>query len=101
MCRPGARSCASPRRPSAGFSWIGGAYFVHTERFISTGNLADRGDGVPAVYQDPIVDPTNPYATNTNQTFLADSQNNNAWAVFADATYEFTPQWEFDAAHPL
>ncbi len=81
-----------------GFSWIAGAYFVHTERFISTGNLADRGEGVPAVYYDPIVDPTNPYATNTNQTFLADSQNNNAWAVFADATYEFTPQWELDAA---
>lgn len=82
----------------AGFSWIGGLYFVHTERFISTGNLADRGDGIPAVYQDPIVDPTNPYATNTNQTFLADGQNNNAYAVFAEATYEITPQWEFDAA---
>lgn len=81
-----------------GFSWIGGAYYVHTERFISTGNLADRGQGVPAVYQTPIVDPSNPYATNTNQTFLADSQNNNAWAVFGDATYEFTPQWELDAA---
>jgi iron complex outermembrane receptor protein len=37
-------------------------------------------------------------ATNTNVTFLADSQNNNAWAVFGDATYEFTDQFEFDAA---
>ena len=46
----------------------------------------------------PLVDPTNPFATNTNVTFLADSQNNNAWAVFGDATYEFNPQWEFDAA---
>ncbi|HEX4151464.1 MAG TPA: TonB-dependent receptor [Steroidobacteraceae bacterium] len=82
----------------AGFSWIGGGYFIHTERFISTGNLADRGLGVPAVYQDPIVDPANPYSTNTNQTFLADSQNNNAWAVFAEATYELTSQWELDAA---
>jgi iron complex outermembrane receptor protein len=81
-----------------GFSWIAGAYYVHTERFISTGNLADRGLGVPAVYYAPLVDPTNPFATNTNQTFLADSQNNNAWAVFGDATYEFTPQWELDAA---
>jgi iron complex outermembrane recepter protein len=81
-----------------GFSWIAGAYFVHTERFISTGNLYDRGDGIPAVYQNPLVDPDNPYATNTNATFLADSQNNNAWALFADANYEFNPQWEFDAA---
>ncbi|HXR24467.1 MAG TPA: TonB-dependent receptor, partial [Candidatus Binataceae bacterium] len=81
-----------------GFSWIAGAYYVHTARFISTGNLADRGDGVPAVYYTPILDPTNPYATNTNQTFLADSQSNNAWAVFGDVTYEFNPQWELDAA---
>jgi iron complex outermembrane recepter protein len=81
-----------------GFSWIAGAYFVHTDRFISTGNLADRGLGVPAVYQTPLVDPTNPFATNTNQTFLADSQSNDAWAVFGDATYEFNKQWELDAA---
>jgi len=81
-----------------GFSWIAGAYFVHTERFISTGNLVDRGDGIPAVYETPLIDPTNPFATNTNVTFLADSQNNNAWAVFGDATYEITSQFELDAA---
>jgi iron complex outermembrane receptor protein len=81
-----------------GFSWIAGAYVVHTNRFISTGNLADRGMGIPPVYQTPLVNPANPVATNTNQTFLADAQNNNAWAVFADAAYEFNPQWELDAA---
>lgn len=81
-----------------GFSWIAGAYFVHTKRFISTDNLFDRGQGIPAVYETPLVDPNNPFATNTNVTFLADSQNNNAWAVFADATYEFSKQFEFDAA---
>jgi iron complex outermembrane receptor protein len=83
---------------AGGFSWIAGAYYVHTERFISTGNLVDRGDGIPAVYQTPLVDPANPFATNTNVTFLADSQNNNAWATFGDATYEFSPEWEIDAA---
>ncbi|MGH8260973.1 MAG: TonB-dependent receptor, partial [Steroidobacteraceae bacterium] len=83
---------------TAPFSYIAGAYFVHTERFISTGNLVDRGIGVPAVYYTPIVDPTNPLATNTNATFLADSQNNNAWALFGDATYELTSHWELDAA---
>jgi iron complex outermembrane receptor protein len=81
-----------------GFAWIAGAYFIHTERFISTDNLIDRGEGVPRVYQDPIVDPTNPYATNTNLTFLADSQNNNAWAVFANGTYDFSKQVELDVA---
>ncbi len=81
-----------------GFSWIAGGYFVHTERFISTGNLADRGLGIPPVYETPLLDPANPFATNTNQTFLADSQNNNAWAAFGDATYEISPQFEIDAA---
>jgi len=81
-----------------GFAWIAGAYFIHTDRFISTDNIVDRGEGVPRVYRDPIVDPTNPFATNTNVTFLADSQSNNAWAVFADATYDFTRQLELDVA---
>jgi iron complex outermembrane recepter protein len=81
-----------------GFSWLAGAYFLNTHRFVSTGNLADRGFGVPSVFYDPIVDPANPFATNTNQTFLADTQNNNAWAIFANGTYDFTPQWELDVA---
>jgi iron complex outermembrane receptor protein len=81
-----------------GFSWIAGAYYLHIERFVSTGNLADRGLGVPAVYYTPIVNPANPAATNTNQTFLADSQHNYAWAIYGDATYEFNPQWELDVA---
>jgi iron complex outermembrane recepter protein len=81
-----------------GFSWIAGAYYLHTDRFISTGNLADRGLGAPAVYHDPLVDPNNPFATNTNQTFLADTQHNNAWALFGDATYAFAPKWELDVA---
>ena len=82
----------------AGFSWIAGAYFVHTQRFISTGNLVDRGVGVPPVYETALVDPTNPFANNTNVTFLSDSQNNDAWAVFGDATYEINKQFEIDAA---
>jgi iron complex outermembrane receptor protein len=76
-----------------GFSWIAGAYFVHTERFISTGNMIDEGLGVFPVYQQPRIGGTNPSAT-----FLADSQNNNAWALFANATYELSKQWELDAA---
>ena len=81
-----------------GFSWIAGAYFVHTERFISTGNLVDRGLGIPPVYETPRIDPNNPFANNTNVTFLSDSQNNNAWAGFGDATYEINEQFEIDAA---
>src|ERR1700733_1598970 len=52
--------------PIGGFSWIAGAYYIHTQRFISTDNLYDRGDGVPPVYYTPLVDPANPHATNNN-----------------------------------
>ena len=75
------------------FNWLAGAYYVHTERFISTGNMVDSGAGVFPIYQTPRL--TGP---NASTTFLADSQNNNAWAVFADGTLELTRQLEFDAA---
>ncbi len=79
-------------------TWIAGMYFLHKERFISTGNLVDRGLGVPPVYETPLVDPSNPFATNTNVTFLADGQKSNAWAGYGDATYKLTKRWEVDAA---
>ncbi len=79
--------------PVAGFSWIAGMYLVHTQRFISTGNMVDTGNGVFPVYQEPRYGGNNP-----SETFLADSQNQNAWALFTDLTYELTSQWEFDAA---
>jgi len=80
-----------------GFSWIGGAYYIHTDRFISTGNMIDTGAGVFPVYEQPRGNPTLP-GENNSFTFLADSQNNDAWAVFADVTYEVTKQFEIDAA---
>jgi iron complex outermembrane receptor protein len=75
------------------FRWIAGAYFVHTDRFISTGNMVDTGAGVFPVYETPRLTGNNP-----NFTFLADTQNNDAWAVFADGTFEVTDQFEIDAA---
>jgi iron complex outermembrane receptor protein len=80
--------------PTTGkFRWIAGAYFVHTDRFISTGNMFDTGAGVFPVYEIPRLTGPNP-----NATFLADTQNNDAWAVFADATFEVTDQFEVDTA---
>lgn len=75
------------------FRWIAGAYFVHTDRFISTGNMVDTGAGVFPVHREPRLTGDNP-----NATFLADEQDNDAWAVFADATFEVTDRFEVDAA---
>jgi len=73
--------------------WILGGYFVHTDRFISTGNMVDDGTGVYPVYHQPRLTGNNPSAT-----FLADSQDNDAWAVFGDATFELSDQFELDVA---
>jgi iron complex outermembrane recepter protein len=74
-------------------AWIAGAYYVHTKRFISTGNMVDTGAGVFPVYRAPRLTGNNP-----SSTFLADSQNNDAWAVFANATVELSENMQFDAA---
>jgi iron complex outermembrane receptor protein len=73
--------------------WIAGAYFVHTDRFISTGNMQDDGTGVFPVYRAPRLTGDNP-----SVTFLADSQDNDAWAVFGDVTFEITDKLELDVA---
>ena len=74
------------------FRWIAGAYFIKTERYISTGNVFDFGTGVPRIKRTPL-----PHF-NPQYTFLADSQNNGAWAVFADGTYDFTSKFQLDTS---
>ena len=81
--------------------WIAGAYWIGTDRFISTGNMVDTGGGVFPVYRQPrgrfpydfATDPVNPSAT-----FLADSQNNSAWAVFGELGYDITKRTELSFA---
>jgi iron complex outermembrane recepter protein len=73
--------------------WILGGYFVHTDRFISTGNMVDDGTGVFPVYHEPRLSGNNPSAT-----FLADTQDNDAWAVFGDVVIELDEQFELNFA---
>ena len=44
------------------FRWIVGAYAIATDRYISTGNQVDRGNGVFPVYRDPRDCPARPPA---------------------------------------
>lgn len=69
--------------------WTAGVYGIHTQRFISTGNMIDTGNGVYPVYYNPSTNPLNPQFS-----FLADSQNNGAWAAYGDLTAELTDQFE-------
>ncbi len=77
------------------FRWIVGAYAIATDRYISTGNQVDRGNGVFRVYKTPrtslFVDPTDP---SPQLSLLADDQDNFAWAVFGDIAYDFSDALE-------
>ncbi|MGH8177706.1 MAG: TonB-dependent receptor [Steroidobacter sp.] len=69
--------------------WIAGAYAIATDRFISTGNVFDLGTGVvPEVRRTPLP------LFNPQFTFLADSQENFAWAVFGELAFDVTEKLE-------
>jgi iron complex outermembrane receptor protein len=73
--------------------WIAGAYVISTDRFISTGNVFDLGTGeVPKVKRAPL-----PMFA-PQFTYLADTQDNLAWAVFGEASFDVTERLEFSAA---
>jgi iron complex outermembrane receptor protein len=77
--------------------WILGAFAIQTDRFISTGAMVDTGGGVFPVFYEPrgdfpfdfATDPVNPQAS-----FLADSQDNFAWAIFGEIAYDFSDAFE-------
>ncbi len=79
--------------PDQKLFWMVGGYLIATDRYISTGNMIDTGAGVFPVYRTPSTNPANPQFS-----FLADSQENFAWAVFANLGYEFSPQFRVDAS---
>lgn len=70
-----------------------GGYFIKTNRFISTGNLLDTGNGVTALFRTPSTNPLNP-----STTFLADGQSNFAWALYANAIWKLGEQFRVDAS---
>lgn len=73
--------------------WMVGGYLIDTQRYISTGNLVDTGNGVTPIYRTPSTNPLNPQST-----FLADSQSNFAWALFANVGYDLSDQFRVDAS---
>jgi iron complex outermembrane receptor protein len=73
--------------------WIAGTYMIGTDRFISTGNMIDTGNGVFPVRRAPSTNPLNPQFS-----FLADSQDNFAWALFGELDYDITDRTELSVA---
>jgi iron complex outermembrane receptor protein len=77
--------------------WISGLYLIQTDRFISTGNVFDLSPSIPG-WQVPQVkrDPLPRFAPQFS--FLADEQDNFAWAVFGEVEYDITEQLEVAVA---
>ena len=73
------------------FRYIVGGYMIGTDRYISTGNMLDFGEGVFPVYREPSTNPLNP-----QYSFLADEQDNFAWSLFGNVSYDISEQLEVD-----
>jgi len=76
------------------FRWMVGAYYLYTNRFISTTTGQDNGLGVIDIYHTPQYGS----AINPTLTFLADNNHNNAYAFFGDLSYDLTDTLEATAA---
>jgi iron complex outermembrane receptor protein len=77
------------------FRWIAGGQIFSTSRFISTGNMYDVADeGVQPVFYTP-----NPavFQPQGQISFLADGQNQFAWALYFDTSTNITEALEFSA----
>jgi iron complex outermembrane receptor protein len=80
--------------------WIAGLYMTTTDRFISTGNVVDTGLGAPPVYETPRGNFPFDFGSypNPQTTFLADSQDNFAWAVFGELATDLGERTELSVA---
>jgi iron complex outermembrane receptor protein len=85
----------------ASIRWIAGAYLTTTDRFISTGNIVDLGGGAFPVYETPRGNFPFDFASfpvGPQTTFLADSQDNFAWAVFGEIATDLSERTELSFA---
>lgn len=74
--------------------WITGVYYLQTDRYISSSTGLDLGQGLPVIKKEPLgagtISPTG--------TFLADDNDNQAYAVFAQFNYSFAKEQELTVA---
>jgi len=70
--------------------WMGGVYYLATDRFISTTVDTNNGTGMAMIEHAPVA---------ATESFLADNNHNNAWAGFANVDYDILPQLQLSAAY--
>lgn len=70
--------------------WMVGAYYLQTDRFITLTTTDDTGNGIPRTEKIPnFNDPLNSVLS-----FFGDDNDNTAWAVFGNLSYDLTENLE-------
>ena len=80
-------------RDDQAFRWMVGAYYLSTKRFANSSIMADLEQGLIRIRRQPVINPTNPLTS-----FIADDNDNRAWAMFANVAYDITDQLELSVA---
>jgi len=72
------------------FRWLVGAYYLDTDRFISSSIYDDLESGLPNIaVRDPIFNPLAPLTS-----FIADDNDNEAYALFFNLEYDVNDRFE-------
>lgn len=74
--------------------WMAGAYYVQTDRFINSSIYSDLENGLPTISRRSYV--YDPLAPQTS--FIADDNDNTAYAAFFNAEYDVTDKLELAVA---
>ncbi|GAA0481535.1 TonB-dependent receptor [Parasphingorhabdus litoris] len=74
--------------------WMVGGYYLNINRFISSSTGDDLGLGVLPVLRVPFLG----NAVNPTNGFIADDNDDRAWALFFNAAYDVTDQLEIAVA---
>ncbi|MEO0423613.1 MAG: TonB-dependent receptor [Pseudomonadota bacterium] len=73
--------------------WEVGAYYLDWDRFVSLSTGVDTGAGIIRLEREPTDDPSNP-----TTSFLADDNDNTAWAVFGNLDISLNDAWDLTLA---
>ncbi|MEE9444949.1 MAG: TonB-dependent receptor [Cocleimonas sp.] len=76
------------------FRWEVGGYYLDTDRFISTGTGVDLGRGILKITDTPYLGNAN----NPTSSFIADKNDNTAYAGFFSMEYDFSDKLEIGVA---
>ncbi|MBB6521130.1 TonB-dependent receptor [Pseudoteredinibacter isoporae] len=74
--------------------WMIGAYYLETERFISTTTGDDNRLGIERIERTPKFNS----AINPTVSFIADDNDNRAWALFGNVSYDLSEDLEIALA---